>query len=559
MDDFSILIGGKAGDGIDRAGLIIARILNQLGYRLYIYRDYPSIIRGGHTFSVIRISKNKIGCHLDGADFLLALNQDSVDLHKGKIKDNSFMIYDSDQVKSESLPAAIRSLGLPLGKILTEENALPVMRNSCIIGAFSKAIGLEWEILERVFKKNIPKELELNLKVALRGYNEAKEFVKVESTGGISLPVLTGNEAIGLGLIKGGLNAYIAYPMTPSSSLLHFLAQEAEDFSLKVIHPESEIAVILIALGFSYAGQRVAVGTSGGGFCLMTEGLSLAGMAELPIVIVIGQRPGPSTGVPTHTAQGDLHFALNAGQGEFPRFLVSPGDAEDAYFWSLVALNISWKYQIPSMILADKSLCEGTYSFDIDSIEGLKQEKPILWDRKQPYKRYLDTETGISPLTFVPDKEAVVKVDSYAHDESGITTEEAQKIKSTQDKRLRKEKYLMKELETYKTVEVFGNKSSSVALICWGSNKGVCIEASEDLGLKVIHPVVLSPFPVKEMRQSLQGVQNLICVENNATAQLASLVSRYGFTVNEKILKYDGRPFSLDELEERLKDVVNRL
>jgi len=559
MDNFSILIGGKAGDGIDRAGLIIARILNQLGYRLYIYRDYPSIIRGGHTFSIIRASKNKIGSHLDRVDFLLALNQDSVDFHKGRLKDNSFIIYDSDQVKSESLPADTQSLGLPLGKILREENALPVMRNSCIIGALSKAIGLEWEILERVFKKNIPKELELNLKVALRGYNEAKEFVKIESTGGISLPVLTGNEAIGIGLIKGGLNAYIAYPMTPSSRLLHFLAQKAEDFSLKVIHPENEIAVILIALGFSYAGKRVAVGTSGGGFCLMTEGLSLAGMAELPIVIVIGQRPGPSTGVPTHTAQGDLHFALNAGQGEFPRFLVSPGDAEDAYFWSFVALNISWKYQIPSIILADKSICEGTYSFDIDSIEELKEEKPILWDRKQAYKRYLDTETGISPLSFVPDKEAVVKVDSYAHDELGITTEDAQKIKDMQDKRLRKEKYLMKELETYKTVEVFGNKSSLAALICWGSNKGVCIEAGENLGLKVIYPVVLSPFPVKEIRQSLEGIQNLICVENNATAQLASLINRYGFGVNEKILKYDGRPFSLDELEERLKDAVNRL
>jgi len=559
MDNFSILIGGKAGDGIDSAGLIIARVLNQLGYRLYIYRDYPSIIRGGHTFSIIRASKNKIGSHLSTADFLLALNQDSVDFHKNRLKENSFVIYDSEQVKSESLPADIQSLGLPLGKIVKEENALPVMRNSCIIGAFCKAIGLEWKILESVFRKNITKGIDLNLKVALRGYNEAKEYVKVESLGRISLPVLTGNEAIGLGLIKGGLSAYIAYPMTPSSSLLHFLAQKSEALSLKVIHPESEIAVILMALGFSYAGQRVAVGTSGGGFCLMTEGLSLAGMAELPIVIVIGQRPGPSTGVPTHTAQGDLHFALNAGQGEFPRFLVSPGDAEDAYFWSCVALNISWKYQIPSIILVDKSLCEGTYSFDMDSIAELKEEEPILWDRKQPYKRYLDTETGISPLSFAPDKEAVVKVDSYAHDEFGITTEDAQKIKNMQDKRLRKEKYLMKELETYKTVEVFGNKRSSVALICWGSNKGVCIEAGENLGLKVIYPVVLSPFPVKEIRQSLEGTQNLICVENNATAQLASLINHYGFRVNEKILKYDGRPFSLDELEERLKDAVNRL
>jgi len=556
MNDFSVFIGGKAGDGIDKSGLIIARILNQLGYRLYIYRDYPSIIRGGHTFSIIRASKNKIATHLNKVDFLLALNQDSVDLHKDRIKNNTFMIYDSDLVKSESLPAGSQGFGLPLGKIVREENAPAVMRNSCIIGGFCKASGLEWDILERVFKKNVSKKIDLNLKVALRGYNKAKELVKIEFLPDKSIPLVTGNEAIGLGLIKGGLKTYIAYPMTPSSSLLHFLAQRSDDFSLKVIHPESEIAVILMALGFSYAGERVAVGTSGGGFCLMTEGLSLAGMAELPIVIVIGQRPGPSTGVPTYTAQGDLHFVLNAGQGEFPRFVVSPGDAEDAYFWSCVALNISWGYEIPSIILVDKALSEGTYSFDIDSVGELKEENPILWDRKQPYKRYLDTETGVSPLNFAPDKDAIIKVDSYAHDEFGITTEDAQKIKIMQDKRLRKEKYLMKELETYKTVKVYGNNRSSIALICWGSNKGVCIEAAENLGLKVIYPVVLSPFPARQFQESLKGVQNLISVENNATAQLANLINRYGFSVNEKILKYDGRPFSLDELEERLENLV---
>lgn len=556
MGDFSVLIGGKAGDGIDRAGLIIARILNQLGYRLYIYRDYPSIIRGGHTFSIIRASKNKIATHLEKVDFVLALNQDSVDFHKDRLKDTTLVIYDSDVIKSESLPSRRQALGLPLEKMMKEEGAPTVMRNSCIIGGFCKAVGIEWEILERVVKKNISKGIELNLRVAHRGYNEAKELGKIEVLSTESLPVITGNEAIGLGLIKGGLKTYIAYPMTASSSLLHFLARKDEDFSLKVVHPESEIAVMLIALGVSYAGERVAVGTSGGGFCLMTEGLSLSGMAELPIVIVLGQRPGPSTGVPTHTAQSDLHFALNAGQGEFPRLVVSPGDAEEAYFWSYVALNTSWKYQIPSIILAEKSLCEGVYSFDIDSLGELKEERPILWGRRQAYKRYLDTETGISPLNFVPDKEAIVKVDSYAHDEFGITTEEAEKIKNMQDKRMRKEKYLRKELEAYEPVRVYGNKGSSVALLCWGSNKGVCIEAAENLGLRVIRPVVLSPFPVRQFQQSINGVQSLICVENNSTGQLVSLINRYGFTVNEKILKYDGRPFSLDELEERLKNLV---
>ena len=181
------------------------------------------------------------------------------------------------------------------------------------------------------------------------------------------LPIITGNQAISLGLIKAGLGAYVAYPMTPSSSVLDFMARYAKDFGLKVVHPESEIAVMLMAQGFAYAGVKAAVGTSGGGFCLMTEGLSLAGMAEMPVVVVMAQRTGPSTGLPTYTAQGDLHFVLNAGQGEFPRFIVAPGDAEEAYYWAGVALNLAWKFQVPSFILTDKIVSESQYSFDIES------------------------------------------------------------------------------------------------------------------------------------------------------------------------------------------------
>lgn len=551
MDDFSILLGGKAGDGIDSAGLIISRILNKLGYRIYIYRDYPSIIRGGHTFSIIRASRDKKSCHQNKIDFIMALNQTTLDLHKERLNDKCFILYDSDQVNPSTSTCGI---GLPLKKILKEENAPEVMRNSCLIAGFAKATGIGWDILENVFRRDIPKEIDLNLKVARRGYDESRELIKIESIPQEGLPVLTGNEAIGLGLVKAGLKTYVAYPMTPSSSLLHFLAGTADNFSLKVIHPENEISVMLMALGFSYMGDKVAVGTSGGGFCLMTEGLSFAGMAELPVVIMVGQRTGPSTGLPTYTAQSELHFVLNAGQGEFPRFVVAPGDIEEACFWSGLALNMSWKYQMPSIILTDKTLCEGTYSFDIESVSEVKEESPVLWDKKSPYKRYLDTETGVSPLTFVPDKEAIIKVNSYEHDEFGITTEEPQKTKMMQEKRLRKEGYLLKELEDkFETVRVYGNKDSSVGVLCWGSNKGVCVEAAENLGLKVIQPIVFSPFSVKQFKNALSGIKRLICVENNATGQLARLIGSYGFSIDEKILRYDGRPFSLDELELELK------
>jgi len=553
-NDFSILFGGKAGDGIDTAGLIIARILNQLGCRIYIYRDYPSVIRGGHTFSIIRASKNKVSAHQEKVDFIIALNQETLDLHRGKLKKDCFFIYDADQVNIN--PTGTCGTGVALGKILKEENAPQVMRNSCLIGAFSKTAGIKWEILEQVFRKNIAKEIDLNLKVAQRGYSEARELIKLEAFNQESLPIVNGNEAIGLGLIKAGLNAYLAYPMTPSSSVLHFLAGAARDFSLKVMHPESEIAVALMALGFSYMGQRVAVGTSGGGFCLMTEALSFSGMAELPVVFMVGQRTGPSTGLPTYTAQTELHFVLNAGQGEFSRLIVAPGDAEEAYYWSAISLNLAWKYQVPAIILSDKTLSEGAYSFDLGAMPEPKKEEASLWNRQGQYKRYLDTKTGVSPMAFVPEKEAIIKINSYEHDESGITIEDPQITKLMQEKRLRKEKYLAEDLENYEAVKVYGDNNSENAVLCWGSNKGVCVEAAESLGLKVIQPVVLWPFPLGQFKKALGGVKKLICVENNATAQLALLIQRFGFVVNEKILKYDGRPFSLDELEEKLQGVI---
>ena len=546
MDNLSILIAGKAGHGIDKSSLIIGDILASLGYHIYIYRDYPSVIRGGHTFSIIRCSKDKIAAHQDAVGMLLALNQDSIDLHKSRLNDKSLIIYDSNSVKSD------KGIGIPAGAIIKETGALDLMRNSCIVGAMCRAIGVDKDAMEAVFRKNISREIDLNLKVAFRGFSEAKDFIKIEKLKQKILPLITGNEAIGLGLIKGGMKTYIAYPMTPVSGVLHFLAGVAEKFSLKVIHPENEIAVMLMALGFSYAGEKVAVGTSGGGFCLMTEGLSFSGMAELPVLVLLGQRPGPSTGLPTYTGQTELNFALSAGQGEFSRFVAAPGDAEEAYYWSAVSLNIAWKYQMPAIILCDKTLNEGTYSFDEDLAGKINGPEPLLWDKKSEYKRYQNTKNGISPMAFPSDKGAVVKVNSYEHDEFGVTTEDKGLTVMMQDKRLGKAGYLLEELEQYETVKVYGNKDSDTALLFWGSNKGVCVEAGEKLGLRVVQPVVFSPFPLKRFKEALKCVKKIICVENNATGQLADFVDRLGVKVDKRILKYDGRPFSLDELEQKL-------
>lgn len=556
MKDFSVLIGGKAGFGIDKATLILGHLLNQCGYRIYIYRDYPSLIRGGHTFSIIRAAQTRIATHRDKIDLLLALNRETIDLHQTRLNDGALVIYDSDAVKELVLSGQIRTLGLPIGKIIKEENAHEVMRNTCMIGAFAKAIGIPMETLAKAVTENFPKETELNVKIAERGFATVETVKNIAPPAVEPLPLISGSQAIGLGLIKGGLQDYVAYPMTPSTPLLHFLAEQANDFSLKVIHPESEISVILMALGFAYAGERAAVGTSGGGFCLMTEGLSLSGMSEVPVVIVLGQRPGPSTGLPTYSGQTDLHFALNAGQGEFVRFIAAPGDLEEAYYWSAQALNLAWKYQIPAIVLTDKNLNEGIGNFDIRSVAEIPEIPPVLWEGKAPYKRYEDGETGISPLAFAPTKDAVIKANSFEHDEFGITTEESAVTKKMQDKRLRKGKYLREELEGLRTVNTYGGDDRSTALLCWGSNKGVCRELAQKLGLKVVQPVVLSPFPENAFRVAMRGVKKLIAVEDNATGQLARLIRNYGFCVDTMILKYDGRPFALDELETRVKETI---
>jgi len=553
MEDFSTLIGGIAGDGINEAGLTIGHLFSRLGYRIYMYYDYPSLIRGGHNFSLIRAAGNKIGTHKEKVDVLIALNQETLEKHRERLKDKSFVIYDADKVKPKESKS--NGCGLSVSQILKEEGAIPIMKNSCILGGFCRVVGIEWPVIEEVMKKHIPNKLELNLKVARRGYDSAVEFCRMEKLDQESLPIMTGNEAVGVGLIKAGLKAYVAYPMTPSSSLLAFMAQSAPDFGLKVIHPENEIAVMLMAQGFAYAGIKAAVGTSGGGFCLMTEGLSLAGQAEMPVVILMAQRVGPSTGLPTYTAQGDLHFILNAGQGEFPRFVAAPGDAEEACYWSGTALNMAWKFQVPAFILTDKSVSENVYSLEISASE-VKAEAPLLWDAQGKYSRYKYSETGVSPLAYPSRKGQVIKANGYGHDEYGITTEDPKIAVQMADKRLLKGQALAKEMGNYETVKVYGKSGGKAALLCWGSNKGVCIEAGEQFGLKTVQVVVLSPFPAERVKESLKDAERVVAVEGNSTAQLARLAGFYGIHVDEKILKYDGRPFSLDDLVSEIGRVL---
>jgi len=550
MEELSILVGGKAGDGIRQAGQTLARLLTRIGYRIFFYDDYPSLIRGGHNFSIIRASKKKIQAHKEKVDLIVALNQDAVEKHKHRLNPGGVILYDSKKVEAQGV-------GVDFMGLVKELEGSSIMRNTTALGALAKMLNIEWEMLERVITDTMDKKVDLNLKIAQSAYHRVeKAWVSVPKLDQKMLPLVSGNEAIALGAVQGGLNMYIAYPMTPASAILHYLAEHEDDLGVVTIHPESEIGVVLMALGAAYAGARTMVGTSGGGFALMTEALSLSGQGEIPIVFVVSQRPGPGTGVPTYTMQGDLSFVIHSGHGEFVKVVLAPGDAEEAFYLTGLAMNLAWKFQTPCFVLSDKHLSESIFSFDADP-DKIKPEDPLLWDGQGEYKRYLDTQNGISPLAFPGNPAAMVKATSYEHDEYGITTEDSEQIVRMQQKRLRKKKTLEEELSRCEQVKVYGDPESKTVLLCWGSTKGACIEVAEELGLKVVQPLVLEPLPIEPLKKALSGADKIIDIEVNTTGQLAKHVSAYGICIDDMILRFDARPFTVDSLLEKVKEVLS--
>ncbi len=542
--DFSILVGGAAGEGSKKAGLIIAKFFSNYGYNVYIYEDYQSLIKGGHNYSLIRISDKKISAIRDKVDFLLALNQDTIEKHQKKVVDKNHIIFNSNAMSFK------HGIGVPIEKITEEEGGIPIMKNTALISAFGKIVGIEWLTVKKVLERELPIATELNLKIAQRSYKEAEKVIDIKKNKSFVKFLVSGNEAIGLGALSAGLEAYVSYPMTPATGVLNYMASIATKNKLIVFQPENEISVVNTAVGLAFSGKKTMIGTSGGGFGLMNEGVSFSAQSETPLVIVEAQRMGPSTGVPTYNGQSDLLHVLSSGHGDLTRFVVAPGDADEAFSLSALALNFAWKYQIPAIILSDKDLSESTFSFQQ---QEFKPVNPILWDKKQDYLRYKKTSNGISPLAFPGEKNTVIKTTSYEHNEKGIAVEDAKSIKEMQEKRMKKYNCLTKEIEKIKLVNVYGNKKSKKAIVVWGSNKGVAIEVGEKLDIKVIQILIFQPFPEKQIKKALIGVDKLIAVETNTTGQMAKVLNGFGIKTDKIILKYDGRPFTIEELEEKLK------
>lgn len=574
-NNLSWKIGGEAGFGIKSAGIMLGKIFMRSGYEIFDYTEYPSLIRGGHNTYQLLVDTRPTNSVTRQIDVLVALNQETVVKHKDELVNGGAIIYDQDNFKLNPNLAQENKfilLGLPL-TILAKAAGGELMRNVVALGASLALVGQNLTVANKVvrelFSKKGEKVVANNIQALRSGFDWVKKNFKGEFICQLpSLPrqdniLISANESLALGALTAGLNFFVAYPMTPSTSILHYLAGIAPAVGMVVKHAEDEIAVINMALGAAHVGARAMVATSGGGFALMTESLGLASITETPLVIVEVQRPGPATGLPTWTEQGDLQFMLHAAQGDFPRIIMAPGDASEAYTMGAQALNLAEIYQLPVIILSDKLIAEGNSTVKRFAAGKIKINRGKLLSTAQlkaikNYRRYRLVNDGISPRALPGMPGGLYIANSDEHDNYGFSEETADNRQQQVDKRQNK-------LATfYKTMPeplVYGEPRAKKTVVVWGSTKGVVLDAYSQLEtrtkkkIKIIQYQYLWPLAKEFTRKMLSDPHNVLIIENNSNGQLVNLLAQEtGIVIKNRLLKYDGRPFFREEIINALKN-----
>jgi len=493
----TILFGGKAGQGVNILSTILGKALVKMGYYVFISRDYQSLIRGGHNFNILTFSDSPINSNDSVVDVIVALDENTINLHKRELKKD--------------------------GNIISGEGK----ENMYFAGRLFKILYIDFKILEEELRE-LKERFEENIKEAREGYEEEKKIACRVGYNKKNLYFINGNQGISEGAIKSGLDVYYAYPMTPATNVLGELAEKQIENNFLVLEMESEIGVINTAIGSAITGAKTMIGTSGGGFDLMTEALSLTGMAEVPLVIYLASRPGPSTGVATYTGQGDLQLARHSGHGEFNRIILAPGDPKECEELTSQAFYFSQKFRIPAIILSDKHLAESFYTLDDRAIITSSKKSNFL-------RRY----------------------NSYEMDEFGSATENPEIIKKNVIGRMKKKLEIEKEAENFEQYLVYGKEDSQNVVVSWGSTKGAITDAIRGLDVCFVQILYIEPFQ-KQIKEHLRN-KNVILVENNATGQLGDLIAeKTGIFIpdSNKILRFNGKPFLADELK---KEIQRRL
>ena len=560
-NDISIVLSGEAGQGIRTVELLLIRTLKNSGYNVFSTSELMSRVRGGNNTTEIRVSNKRIVAYVDKIDILIVLSKKAIFRIENRLSKDTIIIgqdsyieekYKNGQYKIKDV--AISSLAKEVGGLIYSN----IIIYGLLAGIFDINFNLIKEYITKYFSTKGKEITDNNINAVIKGYEKGKELklgIQVEKDEKIKNHVLlSGTESIGIGALAGGCNFITAYPMSPSTGVIQFLARHSEEYGVVVEQAEDEISAINMIQGAWYAGARAMVTTSGGGFALMEEGISNAGMAEVPIVIHLAQRPGPSTGLPTKTEQGDLNLALYAGHGEFPRIIFAPGNFTDGIYLTQNAFNLADKFQVPVIILTDQFYIDSFQSIKSIDFTDFKVENYVTRTDKD-YKRYKNTEDGISPRGIPMQGDGFVRFDSHEHDEDGFITEDPDIRTKMVDKRFKKlESYSKESIDA----EIIGSKNYKTLIVGWGSTYGVIKEAIEkldndDLAFAYFKQVYPLPNNTEEI---LSKAKKLIIIENNATSQFGQLIKRYtGVEFTKHILKYNGMPFSIEEIIEKLKEI----
>ncbi len=571
MDDISLVICGSAGQGIQTIEKFLVGILKLEGYNVFATKEVMSRVRGGINSTELRISSKRVSAYVERIDILITLQKGAIKHLNHRITDLTKIIINKDEKIEDVIQNPENLFKLPF-KEIAENIGSKIYSSTVVAGIIAGLFNTKLEngnnYLNSIFKSKGNEIIESNITAFNKGYEQGNKIrqdnklsVELHRDTKIQDEILfNGNQAVALGAIAGGCNFISAYPMSPSTGVLIFLAQNSEEFGIVIDQAEDEIAAINKAIGAWYAGARAIASTSGGGFALMTEGLSLAGMIESPLVIHIAQRPGPATGLPTRTGQEDLNLALYGGHGEFPRLIFAPGTIEQAFHLTQKAFNLADRFQIPVFILTDQYFVDSYYNIPNFDISDVKVEHNIVKSEAN-YKRYKYTENGISPRSIPSYGVGIVRVDSDEHTEEGLITEDLRdtRIKMNSKRIFQKNKIL---LENSFEPEIVGSKNYKNLIICWGSNYHVVKEAIEifnNTNVAMIH--FSQVFPLHPITKSLLSkAENVYSIENNATGQFSSLLKLkvdIDIPKENQFLKFSGEPFSVEEIINFLKKKLN--
>ncbi len=570
MTELNIKFGGAAGQGLQSAGSILGKMFVRGGLYAFAIQDNMSRIRGGHNFMQLRIKDEPVFAMAGTVDLLVALDKETVTAHIGELSSNGLLIIDRETLKVDTEDERI--VDLPMKKMAMEKGGKPLFANSASLGFIAGLIGFGLEGLKVLFEETFPKGdlAEKNYLTAEAGYNYALENFKNRFSISIKpLPnpkpkmFINGNECVALGALAADCRYMAAYPMSPSTSIIMYLSQVEDRVQIVTDQAEDEIAAVNLAFGAAMGGVKSMTATSGGGMALMSETISLSGAAEVPLVIIDCQRPGPATGLPTRTDQSDLFFAIFTGHGEFTRAVLAPGNAEEAFFDTIQAFNLAEQYQIPVIVLSEQYLAESYFTVEPFDLSKVKRKTSLLSDKEaaslKEYKRYALTENGVSPRLYPGQSKHLILTDSHEHDETGHITEQGDLHRKMVQKRLVRAKDV---IEDCLSPEVLFNADAEVMVVGWGTVREPVLEAvaalkasGVDIGFCYFRHIW--PFPEERTKKALAKAKKIISVEGNG--QLAELLKRYsGRTDIDTLLKTDGRPFLADELRDDLEKAVKK-